>query len=67
MVHTESAKKGTGFKRWLSFQIYLQINIQIRVVLVVESNESLSSPAERNLLIQIVPPVVHTSSLVIKT
>jgi hypothetical protein len=34
--------------------------------LVVESNESLSSSAESNLLIPIVPPVVHTSSWGIK-
>ena len=46
----------------ISFQIYLQINIQISVILVVESNESLFSSAESNQLITIVPPVIHNSS-----
>jgi len=44
------------------YQIYLQINIHIGIILVVESNESLFSSAESNMPITIVPPMAHNSS-----
>jgi hypothetical protein len=62
MVKQEPANRIQGSNVDFFCQIYLQINIQIRVILAVESNESLLSSAESDQPITIVPPLAHNSS-----